>query len=93
MVKEALHHGMYFQDFKRKSKKEPAYRAYGNSDHDRERLYRVLQDKYKLSQAQKEAEFIDLISTTSAESKEVDARFYLLDSERMADLIAKFGQP
>lgn len=64
-------------DFKRKHRKEAAYKGYGTTDHEREKLFRALQDKLKLSLKERQDEYEELMQ--SAGEKELDVRYYLLE--------------
>ncbi|CCG84247.1 protein of unknown function [Taphrina deformans PYCC 5710] len=66
-LKQHARSGQYFVDFKRKHRKDEAYKIYGNSDHDREKLFRSFQDYNKMSTSQKEIEFLALLRLTMTE--------------------------
>lgn len=88
MAKQAWQKSNYFQDFKRKYKKENAYKDFGQSDNEREKLFRALSAVLRLGVKERKTAFLDLLSSTAKEELKADPRYYGID-ESLAETLCK----
>ena len=75
----------YFADFKRRHKRDDAYKRYGASDHERERLFRAFRDASKQPLAKREADFHTLLRG-DVNPLEADVRYHVISEAQRKTL-------
>lgn len=91
LLKDHAKEGQYFQEFKRRHKKHEAYKRFGNSDHEREKVYRTFQELLKLSLGERERIFTDMLKAQST-NLEADVRYYAIHEPHAEALISAHRQ-
>lgn len=80
----------FFADFKRKHRHDDAYKRFGSSDHDRERLFRAFRTAAKQSLPDRQAAFRKLLRASGkTEQVESDVAYHALSAQQRDAILAE----